>query len=257
MDALCWYISMRNIIVEISFVVVFLLLSTLVSASTLEQSNINSTDQINQSLDHSAQWGVSQEDWKRYQQVMEVKGKYLYKDLDPVTVLGLTARTDAERDRYAETLAKQEFANTRALVLLDQAYNRAFSRLYGHIPVVDPSQINQARAVLNTVSTSKVRGKPGDRYIVFASTDCAACDRKVSSVLSELMIGVSIDVHFNGDTRKAITEWAARMKISPDAVANGKITLNPNSELYAKFGNPNPPALYFYDKSANQVSEVE
>ena len=248
---------MRNIIVEISFVVVFLLLSTVVSAANLEQSDIGTTGQIDQSLNHSTQWGVTQEDWQRYQKIMSVKGKYLYKDLDPVTVLGLTARTDAERDRYAELLAKQEFANTRALVLLDQAYNRAFTRLYGHIPVVNPNKINKAKAALNTVSTSKVRGKPGDRYIVFASTDCAACDRKISSVLRELMIGVSIDIHFNGDTRKAITNWATRMNISPDAVANGKITLNPNSELYAKFGNPKPPALYFYDKSANQVSEVE
>jgi len=227
------------------------------AATNIEQTDLGASKTLIQNQDHSAQWAVTTEDWHRYQEIMSVKGQYLYKDLDPVTVLGLNARTDKERDRYAEILAKQEFSNTRALVLLDQAYNRAFARLYGHVPFIDPLKVNQAKALLNPVSSKQVRGNPGDRYIVFARTDCSACDREVSSLLGQMMMGVSIDIHFDADSRKAITNWASRMKISSDAVQNGKITLNPNSELYARFGNPIPPALYFFDQSANEVSEVK
>ena len=226
-------------------------------AASTDQTTLGSTVEETQSLNHSAIWGVTQEDWTRYQQIMSTKGHYLYKDLDPVTVLGLNARSSGERNRYAELLAKQEFANTQALILLDQAYNEAFKKLFGHLPIINPAEVYQAKASLSSVSPTNLQADPGDRYVLFASTNCDLCNSRVNSLLADLNFDVSIDIHFTKqDTRKSITDWAGRMQISPAAVETGKITLNPYSQIAVDFGNPTPPSLYFYDKSSNSVSEV-
>ncbi|MBT3202700.1 MAG: hypothetical protein HN349_00160, partial [Gammaproteobacteria bacterium] len=117
------------------------LADTTVNQSTFGTANVSSIEST--STDYQSKvWNISSEDWVRYEQIMQSKGKFLWKDLDPITVLGLNARSDSERKRYAEKLAKLEFDNAQKVILLDRAYNQAFHELYGKLPVVDPSKLN-------------------------------------------------------------------------------------------------------------------
>jgi integrating conjugative element protein (TIGR03759 family) len=235
-----------------------LMADTTLNQSTLGESGISSVESI--SPDYQAKvWNITTDDWLRYEKIMQSKGQYLWKDLDPITVLGLNARTDSERKRYAEKLAKLEFSNAQKVILLDRAYNKAFHDLYGKLPVVDPSKLNigRAKASLLSVPKASVKGEFGDRYIAFVNTQCRACNSMVKQVLGSLQLGVSLDIHFNNDSRQAITRWATKQGISPESVEVGTITLNPDSALIKQFGQPAEPSLYYFSKSTNQVSEVK
>jgi len=204
-------------------------------------------------------WNISTDDWIRYEQIMQGEGQYLWKDLDPITVLGLNARSASERNRYAEKLAKLEFTNAQKVILLDHAYNKAFHELYGKLPVVDPSKLNigRAKASLLSVPKASVKTEFGDRYIAFVNTQCNSCNRMVEQVLGSLQLGVSLDIHFKKDSRQAITQWANKQGISAESVEVGTVTLNPDSLLNEQFGQPAEPSLYYFNKATNQVSEVK
>ena len=204
-------------------------------------------------------WNISTDDWIRYEQIMQVEGQYLWKDIDPITVLGLNARSASERNRYAEKLAKLEFTNAQKVILLDRAYNKAFHELYGKLPVVDPSKLNigRAKASLLSVPKTSVKTEFGDRYIAFVNTQCSTCNRMVEQVLGSLQLGVSLDIHFKKDSRQAITQWANKQGISAESVEVGTVTLNPDSLLNEQFGQPAEPSLYYFNKATNQVSEVK
>jgi len=204
-------------------------------------------------------WNISTDDWVRYEQIMQGEGQYLWKDLDPITVLGLNARSASERKRYAEKLAKLEFSNAQKVILLDRAYNKAFHELYGKLLVVDPSKLNigRAKASLLSVPKASVKTEFGDRYIAFVNTQCSTCNRMVEQVLGSLQLGVSLDIHFKKDSRQAITQWANKQGISAESVEVGTVTLNPDSLLNEQFGQPAEPSLYYFNKATNQVSEVK
>jgi integrating conjugative element protein (TIGR03759 family) len=235
-----------------------LLADTDVNQSTFRSANTSSVESTSSDV-QSKIWYISTDDWLRYEKIMLGKGQYLWKDLDPITVLGLNARSDSERKRYAERLAKLEFANAQKVILLDRAYNKAFHELYGKLPVVDPTKLNigRAKASLLSVPKASVKGDFGDRYIAFVNTQCSACNSMVKQVLGSLELGVSLDIHFNSDSRQAITQWATKQGISPGSVEVGTVTLNPDSALIEQFGQPSEPSLYYFNKATNQVSEVK
>jgi integrating conjugative element protein (TIGR03759 family) len=235
-----------------------LMADTAIDQSTLESLQDSTVTTTNIKL-QSKVWNINPEEWTRYQQIMQGKGKYLWKDLDPITVLGLNAQSDSERDRYAEKLAIQEFTNTQKVILLDRAYNEAFNRLYGKLPIVDTSKLNigRAKASLLSVPKTHVKAQFGDRYIAFVSTNCSDCNKMVKQILSSIQLGVSVDIHFKNDSRQAITQWATKQSISPESVEIGTITLNPDSVLFEQFGQPALPSLYYYNKATDKVNEVK
>ena len=248
----------RFLLIVLLFSSLSSLADTAVSQSTFGTANVSSIEST--STDYQSKvWNISSEDWVRYEQIMQSKGKFLWKELDPITVLGLNARSDSERKRYAEKLAKLEFDNAQKVILLDRAYNKAFHELYGKLPVVDPSKLNigRAKASLLSVPKASVKGEFGDRYIAFVNTQCSACNSMLKQVLNSLQLGVSVDIHFKNDSRQAITQWATKQGISPESVEVGTITLNPDSALIEQFGQPAEPSLYYFNKASNQVSEVK
>lgn len=247
------------------FLIVGLLFSSynLMADTALNQSTLGGVK--NRSVEtevtefQSKIWNISTDDWIRYEQIMQGEGQYLWKDLDPITVLGLNARSASERNRYAEKLAKLEFTNAQKVILLDRAYNKAFHELYGKLPIVDPSKLNigSAKASLLSVPKASVKTEFGDRYIAFVNTQCSSCNRMVEQVLGSLQLGVSLDIHFKKDSRQAITQWANKQGISAESVEVGTVTLNPDSQLNVQFGQPAEPSLYYFNKATNQVSEVK
>ena len=247
------------------FLIVGLLFSSfnLIADTSLNQSTLGDTKNLPVETEvtafQSKIWNISTDDWIRYEQIMQGEGLYLWKDLDPITVLGLNARSASERKRYAEKLAKLEFANAQKVILLDRAYNKAFHELYGKLPVVDPSKLNigRAKASLLSVPKASVKTEFGDRYIAFVNTQCNSCNRMVEQVLGSLQLGVSLDIHFKKDSRQAITQWANKQGISAESVEVGTVTLNPDSLLNEQFGQPAEPSLYYFNKATNQVSEVK
>ncbi len=234
------------------------ILSVSFAATPTQQSQVTNSV-LNQAAAHYQAFGLTQNDWTRYETIMQGAGQYYWPDLDPVTVLGLNARSLEERNRYARILARQEYENSEKLILLDKAYHKAFQELYGNVPIINLVELPAYQNKLMEESQATQSGqqiKFGDRYIIFTSTHCTACDRRVKRVLSDFTLGQSVDIHFKNDSRDDITRWAARLGISPDAVNNGTITLNPDSDLFQKFSNPEIPSVYYYNSDTSNVELV-
>lgn len=93
--------------------------------------NSQTTQSQTQSLQQKAgEWGLSPEDYQRYQQLMNGPRGIQSPGLDPLSALGIEARTPAERRQYAEKWVKEEFARTQKELDFQREINVAWQRLY-------------------------------------------------------------------------------------------------------------------------------
>ncbi len=192
-------------------------------------------------------WGITEEDWRIYEVYMRGEGKYHYQQLDPVFVLGMIAKTESEKDDYAQKYAQQEFERTTRLLDFQERYNEQFNVLFGPLNAhnVDGSEgfTGNARSTEETIF--------GDRITLFVTTECSECSIQFKRIQSTYKAGsgVSIDLFFVNDdiTDDDIREWAYNNGILPEDVKNNHITLN-HDDRHASFGSPSIPASYHVRK---------
>jgi integrating conjugative element protein (TIGR03759 family) len=234
------------------------------------QSKRQSTDQDQVETAETAarRFGLTSTDWARYEEVMKGEGRYHWSHLDPVWVLAIDAQSDAERDRYASLAAEQEYERNRKLFLFKDAYVEAFQSKYAHIPIMDLQALEekfkkrQMKASIDGPGQSLLDiaqpiNTEGDRMVLFMATNgCPACDGAFMKLMQQQTPGVTLDLHFIGDTKSNITTWAKRMGIDPADIKEGRITLNNKTDMYAQYGSPNLPAAYYYDASNEQVLSI-
>jgi integrating conjugative element protein (TIGR03759 family) len=73
-------------------------------------------------------WGLSEIEEKRYVQLMQNKSSLYYKDkiLSPTEILGLNARTQQERDKFAQIAAEQNEQQIAQLLAWRTSYVKAY-----------------------------------------------------------------------------------------------------------------------------------
>ncbi len=117
-----------------------MLLSPLTLAATTSgqtdvsrQESTQRADSAQQNLQQQAgQWGLSADDYQRYQQLMKGPRGTQSPGLDPLSTLGIEAQTPAERRKFAEKWVKEEFARTQKELDFQREVNAAWQRLYRH-----------------------------------------------------------------------------------------------------------------------------
>jgi integrating conjugative element protein (TIGR03759 family) len=243
-----------------------------ISAETVPQQ-LKKTDIAGRQTDNTqtmaSRFELTSDDWSRYEEIMAGEGKYHWSNVDPVWVLSIYAETESERQRFARLAARQEYERTSKLLKFKDAYVDAFWQMYGDEPIIDLASFQQRydqRKVNSSISTSSKDLQPikqqsnfnGDRLVLFMTTNCNHCDQ-VFTQLSQHQAdipGAALDIHFIGDNEQTISSWANRMGIDPSDISRGYITLNQNSEMYAKYGNPALPAAFYFDASTNSVKPI-
>ena len=151
-------------------------------------------------------------------------------NLDPLTALGIEARTEQERRRYAELQVEFERRRVAKLLAYQRAYDDAWQRLH-------PTQLRiNASTALSTRLSSKPLASPIERRpAVFVRSDCEACDRRVQQLQTA---GDAFDIYMldsqNDDA--LIRRWAARAGIDPAKVRTGTITLNHDAGRWNAIG---------------------
>ncbi|GBH07717.1 UDP-glucose 6-dehydrogenase [Pseudomonas syringae pv. actinidiae] len=118
-------------------------------------------------------WNLSPQEWQRYQTLMQSSRGVYSPGLDPLTALGIEARTDEERRRYAELQVKAEAQRTAKELAYQRAYDDAFKRLY-------PNQMPIASSASQGVAASPANQGNG-RLAVFVKDDCPECSIRVST----------------------------------------------------------------------------
>lgn len=159
-------------------------------------------------------WGLDAEEWARYQQLMQGPLGIYSPGLDPLTALGIEARHDEERRRFAERQVMAEAERVGKLLAYQRAYDAAWQQLYPGLhplPLTDPAAISPSPAT--------------DRWVVFVQPGCPACEQRVQQLqMGDQRFDLYL-VDSEGDDHR-LRRWAAQAGIEPDKVRSGQITLN-------------------------------
>jgi integrating conjugative element protein (TIGR03759 family) len=196
-------------------------------------------------VEQGRRWGLSAQEWTEYEQVMRNRRGVWSPGLDPITALGVSADTAAERNRYAELYVRTEFERTRKELAFQLAVDRAWARLYPDTPRLQTRAIPQAA------------NGPTVRYALIVSTECTACEatiaQRLSRMLEQAQDGIDIHVVGTGDDDQVLRDW---IKHQPDILAGlkaGRVTVNhghPFADLAAF------PAIYAKAESGQWSREL-
>lgn len=179
-----------------------------------------------QSKGNAQEWGLTPEEWQRYETLKKGRRGVLSPGLDPLTMLGIEARSDEERRHFAELTVKQEFQRVEAELAFQREVNSAWTRIYPSVlPVQDlRSEANNARQAL------------------FVKENCPACERKLTQLMKS---NQPLDIYLvdSGGKDDAVRNWAKKHNIPAKKVTSRQITLNHDSGMWLKYGNGLMPVV--------------
>lgn len=192
-------------------------------------------------------WGLSVEEWERYESLMAGQRGLWSPDLDPIMVLGIHARSESERRRYAEMAVKQERARVEGELAFQRAYDDAWRRLYPDEALIDVTRLASSPAPLQPSSSEGP--SRGDRLLLFTRTQgCSRCDDLLGEVIvlaDERDLGLDIyllDTEPGDET--LVRAWAAHHEIPTRRVQQRRITLNHDNGTARRLGvRSSAPAL--------------
>jgi integrating conjugative element protein (TIGR03759 family) len=174
----------------------------------------------------ASEWGLQPQEWARYRELMDGPLGIYSPNLDPLSALGIEARTDEERRRYAELQVQVEARRVEKLLAYQRAYDEAWQRL------------NPGMQRVNLPDDKPGAGPRGSgRMAVFVKDGCAACGQLVQRLQSS---GAEFDLYMVGSRQDdaRIRDWAKRAQIDPARVRAGSITLNHDGGRWLSLGLP-------------------
>ena len=201
----------------------------------------------------SRQWGLSEADWQRYKTLMQgIRGR-LSPNISPIEALGIHARTDEERQRYAEMWAKALRKDTERVLAFQHAYDDAWKRLYGNEPLIDLARLPQGRPATLLQS--------GDRILFFAAASCAACGPALETLLATIQrtprLGLDIYLVDSGHDDAKVRSWAVDHGIPPELVRRRTVTLNHGSGALARLSGFAGTVPYIARRRGTQLTPIE
>ena len=196
--------------------------------SALDWSDITANERARAEV-----WRLSADEWHRYRSLMEgIRGSISPGTISPIEVLGIHARDDAERRRYAEQWAMMMREDAERILAFQHAYDQAGRLLYPTETLIDvarlPDRDDDPQTLLAT-----------DRVLLFARPDCAACDAIVARLLAKLDRVAGVDIYLAGIAAGddgAIRDWATAHGIQPEWVRTRRVTLNFEGGALEKLG---------------------
>ena len=192
--------------------------------TTVQNSRIAETDKKAQ------QWNLQPEEWQRYQELMNGPLGIYSPGLDPLTALGISARSDEERRRYARLQVMAETQRVERELAYQRAYDQAFKEMY---PDLLPIAFETPVSVPAQTSSAVLQGNK--RLAVFVRDNCKLCDVKVKQLQQS---GTGFDLYMVGSKQEdvAIRRWATTVGIDPQKVFSREITLNHDAGRWQSLG---------------------
>ena len=115
-------------------------------------------------------WGLSMDEVQRAKQLLKgPRASFSIPNLSPIEALGIHARSDAERRKYAEMFARAQHADTERVLAWAMAYQEAMQRLYPNEKVIDFNGVPKANVTPSTAEAANVprsavqASRPGGR----------------------------------------------------------------------------------------------
>ncbi|MCY4129550.1 MAG: TIGR03759 family integrating conjugative element protein [Gammaproteobacteria bacterium] len=192
----------------------------------------------NEALDHTdtnfldgSHWDLDTRELERAEMLRDGFRRYVSdRQISPLEILGIHARTDSERNRYARHWAELMIEDAERVLAFQRAYDAAVRDLLGEERLVNltqlPPRVSSTPALLGT-----------DRLAVFVRLDCEPCTEVLARVfqIGRQVDGVDVYVLGLADGDKTtLHAWANRQGIPPLAVHSKRITLNFDDGLLAR-----------------------
>ncbi|EMK3529606.1 TIGR03759 family integrating conjugative element protein [Pseudomonas aeruginosa] len=188
-----------------------------------------SQSQITHSQDArlAKEWGLRDDEFARYRELMEGPIGVYSPNLDPLSALGIEARSDEERRRYAELQVQVEAHRVEKLLAYQRAYDAAWQRLNPGMQRVNLPDDKPGAAAMSG----------SGRTAVFVKDGCVACGQLVQRLQSS---GAEFDLYMVGSRQDdaRIRDWAKRANVDPARVRSGSITLNHDGGRWLSLGLP-------------------
>lgn len=204
-------------------------------------------------LARSRAWGLSETEWQRYKLLMQgIRGSISPPTISPIEVLGIHARDEDERRRYAELWARAMREDVDRILAFQRAYDEAGKRLYPNEQVIDVSR-------LTTRSSNTSALLPGDRVLFFTRPDCPACDALLGKFLKRIDEVAGIDLYIAGvkpGDDQAVRAWAVDRGIDPQWVRNRRITLNHEAGVLERLTHGKGEIPYVLRRRGEDVSAL-
>ncbi len=207
-------------------------------------------------------WGISPDDYLRYTEIMVGPLKHWNPNIDPVLALGIYARTEGERIRFAEIYAEQERALTQKTQAFERAYREAFHRLHPDANMIMPALMapyfeHQARKKDKSFPDFTTNTLlDGDRIIYFVDVACTQCQQDIDKLQSLVQKHPSLFIDFyilNIESDEEARQWASHHDIDVSAVKQGRITINIDNGVYEEVSQSSEQNTHFYLHRSDKV----
>ena len=208
-------------------------------AESVAQTRIESTTAAPTQTQTSGQlrgraqdWGLTEGELRRYQELMGgIRGSLSVAGISPVEVLGIHARNDDERRRYAELWARLRHEDAERVLAFERAYQEAARRLFPE-PAIDHARLDAFRA-RSGKTLERMKGtalQAGDRIMLFALPGCSGCDAAAAQAVSLIRqredVGLDVYVLDTAGEDGKVRAWAQSHGIDPNLIKDRRITLN-------------------------------
>ena len=197
-------------------------------SSRLQPSDRSVTELLEHQTSRAELWGLEEGEWQRYRTLMQgIRGSVSPSSLSPIEVLGIHARNNSERRRYAEQWARMMREDTERILAFQRAYDEAQQRLYPDSIRIDPGALAAQAPAVDLAGTFSLES--GDRILFFTETHCAGCDAVLERMLARIHQFSGLDLYLvdvSSGEESRIREWAVARQIDPQWVREHRITLN-------------------------------
>ena len=210
--------------------------SSLASDTSTAHSQVRTTEPTpleRRQSGRASDWGLTEQEWSRFQEIQAGPRGFWSPSLDPLTTLGVEARNEQERQRYAELQVKLEARRAERELAYQRAYDAAWARLFpGLLPI-------------QGLGGSPANSSPvSHRLTLFVKEQCPACTAEAQRLQSQ---DAEFDLYLVGsqDEDGRIRAWARQAGIDPARVQRRQITLNHDQGQWSGLGVHGPlPALF-------------
>ncbi|WP_460322837.1 TIGR03759 family integrating conjugative element protein [Pseudomonas ogarae] len=183
------------------------------------------------------QWGLREEELDRFRALMQGPLGTYSPNLDPLSALGIEARTDAERRRYALLQVEAEAARVEKLLAYQRAYDQAWKDRFPAMALVNLPPMSSPATISATIKKA-----------VFVRYDCPECERLVKQLKAS---GAAFDLYIVDSEQddKRIRHWVQKVGITPSKIRDSSITINHDNGRWASIsaGGDLPAVMHKVD----------
>ena len=183
--------------------------------------------------EQATSWGLTEQEWTRFEQIQAGPRGFWSPALDPLTTLGVEAQTDQERQRYAELQVALEAKRAERELAYQNAYTAAWAKLFpGLLPI---------QGMASPAPTSSAAAP---HQALFVEDHCPACTAEAQRLQSS---DTAFDIYLVGSQGEdeRVRSWARQAAVDPTKVQRRQITLNHDRGRWFSLGAPGPmPATF-------------